>query len=378
MTAADNPNPAVPNEMDQHDWYGWVNTLTAQQRADYRTNIVVAGLHAGLTLDALGEVFGVTRERIRQIAATQGINTSQLRAEQKYQAKRRRQRFQKRIYDASRTHPELEIGELAEWFDTDKATVRKALGHRRAVHEALGYESTTRTSKADLITALQTWAAETDVFTGDSYTEWAERHNLPGKQTPMMRFGGWNNALLAAGLDRLIVSRGGLRPHITDETMWASVVEFYRADLPSYSAASYDTYARERGLASLASVRVRLGQWNEIKPRVRALLRYAANRDGSWDWGESVLGIDPSTEPRNVSTREESLESLKAVAARTHGPLTVQAYESARRSDETPANTVMLRCGTWAEALVDAGLSERMSTKARFRYEQIKDADSAS
>ena len=152
--------------------------------------------------------------------------------------------------------------------------------------------------------------------------------------------------------------------------MWASVLQFYRDDLPSYSFDSYNDYARRTGLPSGAAVRIRLGSWSQIHERIHELLRYATRRDGSWEWAENILRIVPGQEPRRISSRADSLASLIRVAERTTGPITVAFYEHHRNPQDAPPNVIQLRCGSWVEALRDAGLEHRMSGRARARLQE--------
>lgn len=355
---------ATPQDLDEQDWLDWFASLTTHERRDHRDDIIVSGMHAGLTLQALGDLYHVTRERIRQIANAKGVDTRELRKLQKEQQERRARRLARRIYGTSLTYPELDVQEIAEWWDTDDATVRAALEHRLAVHEVRPYEGGGRTSDEDLLAALVEWGHQTSRPIGDDFTDWATERGLPGKQTIQIRFGSWNTGLALAGLSHLLKDRGGLRPQVSEETMGASLLEFFRDDLPSYSAQAYDDYARDKDLPSLAALRIRLGTWNEMKLRSRKLLRYAAASDGSWEWADQVLAISPQQEPRNVVTQEECLIALVRVAVMSRGPLTVTSYEAARETDEPGAHLIQSRCGSWIKALHLAGLDHRMSGKA--------------
>lgn len=359
-------------DLDADEWRDLVESIdTSQISQERRNTIMINGLKAGLTLEEVGTYFGLSRERVRQIAATRGIVTRQLREMKKAQAARRANRLARNIYGVSLAYPELDIDEIAEWVDADETTVRKALGPRIAIHDVRSNsKSIDRTTNSELLAALRQWGAQTSRATGDDYSKWASERGIPGKQTVAIRFGSWNDALAAAGLEEFILDRGGLRPFISDETLWASVLEFFRADLDNYSFQAYDQYARKQGLGSGASVRNRLGTWTQIKVEVKRLLRYAAQRDGSDTWAESVLAIIPGEEPRNEVTKEEVIAVLRRVADRTSGPLTVQAYEDARNDDDPNAAIAQNRCGSWVDALLEAGLAHRMSRKAKNKLAQ--------
>jgi len=357
------------DEMDSDEWLDWFHRLPEEQHREQRDRLLVMGLKSGLTLQSVGDLYGLTRERVRQIAVGQGVVTKDLRKLQKEQSDRHARRVARHIYGVSLTHPELSLEELADWAEADEATVRRSLEHRVVVHEVKTNDWSSGISDEDLLAALRNWAAQESRHTGDNYTAWAELHGLPGRQTPQIRFGGWNNALVAAGLGHLARERGGRRPVISEHEIWGSVLQFFRDDLPSYSFIAYGRYASERGLPSGALVRVRLGSWSEVKTGVRDLLRYAADRDGSWQWGEAILDVVPGQAQRNHVTTEDAVASLRAVARRTAGPLSVQGYESARREGEVQVNLIQRRCGSWVNALVTAGLAERLTRKGRARLE---------
>lgn len=364
------PETFVPlDEMDADEWLDWFYRLTEESRVSHRDYLMVLGLRTGLTLQSMGDLYGLSRERVRQIAVKQGVITRDLRKSQREQADRRARRVARHIYGVSLTHPELSIAELVDWAEVDEETVRSSLEHRLSVHDVVANDWSVRIGDEELLAALRTWAAQETLHTGDSYTTWAELHGLPGKQTIQNRLGGWNNALTLAGLNDLVKDRGGLRPIISDDEIWASVLLFFRDDLQSYSYDSYDRYASERGLPSGALARTRLGSWSEIKVRTRELLRYTADRDGRWPWGETILSVTPGEMPRNQVTTAEAIASLRRVVLKMEGPLSIQAYEEARLASDVPANLVQRRLGSWVNALVVAGLSDRLTRKGRGRLE---------
>lgn len=358
----------LPEDPNADEFLDYFEQLSERYRRDHRNDLMIQGLRAGMTLQAVGDLFGLTRERVRQIAGAAGITTSEIRRLKKEQADRRRRRVARHVYGVSLAHPELTIEELAEWADTDENTVREALEHRVAVHEVAFNDWSAGVTDDELLTALQQWAAETDKHTGDSYTQWAVERGLPGKQIPTMRFGGWNNALRRAGLHHLVRDRGGPRPTMSDEMLWAGVLQFFRDDLHNYSFQAYDEYWRDRGLASAGTVRARLGAWSDIKARVRQLMRYAVAPQEPWGWADAVLAVNPQEQPRNIVSKDACREALLDVAAGTTGPMTVMLYEETRGTGQPSAALIQDRFGSWVKALAEAGVESRMSAKARNKW----------
>ncbi len=362
----------IPSDMDQEDWEEWFAFLSESDRSAHRSLIILAGLSAGVTLDGIGEKYGVTRERIRQIALEQGVVLKDLRAKQKIQAAQRQKRICHEIQELSRTHPELTVAEIADWLDADESFVCRSLGPRLVLHdpESSLRPGNVRTSEADLLQALADWSRQSNRLTGDDYSAWADERGLPGKQTIAIRFGSWNAALKQAGVHSGVHSRGGVRPIISDAELWATVLQFTYADLPRYTYQSFDEYTETRGWPSAVTVRNRFGSWSGVHATAQRLRRYAVYRDGTWELGEAVLKALPREFPRNEVTKDDARRSLIATAARFVGPCTVAAYEHERKDDEAPANAIQRRYGSWAAALVAAGLSDRLSGRARGKLER--------
>ncbi len=175
-------------------------------------------------------------------------------------------------------------------------------------------------------------------------------HPICGKQTIKIRFGEWNHALAAAGLSHLIKYRGGLRLRLRDEELESGMVQFYSTNPPSDTAQTYDSYSAQRGIASLATMWVRLGKWSEIHAMVRKLLRFCAQPDGSWELGNRVAALSPKWEARPLITKAE------AVATQMSGKITAAGYEAASSESDAPAAVIESRCGSWTEALREAKL----------------------
>lgn len=354
--------------MDAEEWLDWFKELDDAYKQEQRDKLLISGLVAGLTLQALGDLYNLSRERVRQITGQAGVNARDLKIKRAEQAARRERHLARRVYGMSLSFPELDVDEIAEAFECDVALVLRGLGNRKGLHQKLGPAGDPhRTSEADLLEALRQWANQTTRTTGDDFTAWATAHGIPGKQTVSIRFGSWNNALERAGLSHLVATRGGPRPHLDDATLWATLYEFFTSDAEYFTAQGYEAWVQGKDRASLATLRNRLGTWNEMWRRTRELLRYAANRDGTWEWAEDVLAIIPAECERKIVSPEQCLQALQEVAARVTGAVTVQKYEAVRSNGQPAAIVVQNKWGSWIRALHMAGLDDRMSGKARGR-----------
>lgn len=226
---------------------------------------------------------------------------------------------------------------------------------------------TSQFSDDDLLAFLSDFAANTEHVTIENYNALAQQIGLPGHQTIANRFGRWSNALRAANIE--LVRPGGLRPVISDTELWATVISFFRSEQAGYRLHHFDSWARANHLPSSAAVKVRLGNWNHIWPTVHRLLRYADPRDGSWAWADEILDTQPGDTPRNTTTRDDALASLRRVAERVpEQTLTTYRYEAARRNGDVDLISIQrLLGGSWTSALLYADLADRLSPRSRGR-----------
>lgn len=86
--------------LEPDEWRSCFEALPAAERSRNRSDLVLSGLGAGLTLQELGDLFGVSRERIRQIARERGVSTKKLREEQRERAMHRRQTLAHHIHES--------------------------------------------------------------------------------------------------------------------------------------------------------------------------------------------------------------------------------------------------------------------------------------
>jgi hypothetical protein len=119
------------------------------------------------------------------------------------------------------------------------------------------------------------------VLTGDDYegvsrqSQLADGRQWPGKQTAILRFGSWRDALQAAGL--AYNKSSGIRGKrlFEREQCIDAVLEVARSvgRLPTH--AQYDAYARKMGgaLPSSSTIRHRLGGWTDA---LRAAAQFMA------------------------------------------------------------------------------------------------------
>lgn len=165
----------IPLDLDGDEWDDWFLQAPMEVSVQYRDPMVVLGMAAGRTLDYLGGMVRVTRERVRQIGHRYGASTREIRKKRKLQEKRRLEAKAALVRKISLNHPELEIEEIAEWVEMDERFVLRSLGARRAVHvvERRVLTNVDRISDEALTQAIRQWYAQSSKRTSEDYDEWS-------------------------------------------------------------------------------------------------------------------------------------------------------------------------------------------------------------
>jgi hypothetical protein len=245
----------------------------------------------GLTLHEVGEDFGLSRERVRQLFGRAGLRTRSLletvelkraadlgRADEIIEAFRRTE-------DVAVVAGELEIGR-----PTIVEVLRSELPPRErvAVSSKPGPAAAPwvrrRYSNEELIAFMgEAGAALGGTLSRKAYEAFARgRHTSDGRpwptqQTAGKRFGSWRCAVQAAGLDAYPSSGVGLRERFSREQCVDAVRLVAERLERCPSSNEYECCARESAgeLPSLSTLRVRFGSWSEavrlagLRPELR-------------------------------------------------------------------------------------------------------------
>lgn len=252
--------------------------------ADPRAARLAALYGQGLTNREIAAQLGISQERVRQLLQRHKVPIVSLR---------------ERRYRAAVTGHEAEIlaaflqlhsdAAVARQLGLQQQHVRRLVDARVPEAEVLrrkGRSHRPRYSDRELTTALQEAARELPSPLGyQAFRSWAAirwRNGLPwpGPQVVSLRFGGWRQALLRAGLP---VNRAG-GPHATydlDDAITA-IAAAWRELGRAPSVASYEAWrARRPGLPSPATAR-HLGQsWDALLVACHPLVYGPSTNDSS-------------------------------------------------------------------------------------------------
>jgi hypothetical protein len=227
----------------------------------------------GATLDEVGEDFGLTRERVRQLFRRSGLETRSNAETLGLKREADRQRADEIVEAFRRSR---DVGIVAVELEIPKLTIRGVLREKLSAGE---YRALTRKSyptvekrysDEELIGFLREASAVLGTTVrGVAYDELARTRRTPDgrqwptRQTSALRFGSWRDALLAAGLDAHVSSGVGLRGRFNTEQCLEAVRAVYERLGKTPTRDEYDQCARESAgeLPSLSTVHARCGGW---------------------------------------------------------------------------------------------------------------------
>jgi hypothetical protein len=219
----------------------------------------------GGTLEAVGQEYGLTRERVRQIFRDAGLPTIPL-------AERRRRATQQRAGEIVDKFRELhDQREVAKVLGLPKVVVDEVLRKRLPASELRKRSKYAKKYSNDELISMLRQASEAlgGVLTKDDFECYARGRTLsdgrawPTGQTHMLRFGAWRKALEAAGL-RANPSSAIAGQMLFNEAQCIDALRHLARELGrAPTVAEYDTYARETNgaLPCVATIRNRCGAW---------------------------------------------------------------------------------------------------------------------
>ena len=235
---------------------------------------------AGATLAAIGVRFGVTRERVRQVVAAEGIDEKEVRAARRAAAITEARssgaeivRLWREGHAASAIAKKLKllVSACEEIIDTQATELDAA--ERRMTLNGRSAASTKQFSDKELVNSIRRVARNLGrTPTVSDYEQHAREYDLPSAILIVNRLG-WSNAVEAAGMNPHRVRRPYTRRWNEDTCVTAVCsVASELGHVPSLK--EYEAHSTGKSdLPSVATVRNRVGGWAEVRRRVAALLQ---------------------------------------------------------------------------------------------------------
>jgi hypothetical protein len=234
---------------------------------DARAEDMAARYERGETLQAIGDGYGLTRERVRQILRRDGrIGAADARSARHAAEVERIARLKVRALQYLAAREPLTRAEAARRLGTDVDDLMEALGDDgpRLLLRAPANEQQDFTGE-DCIMAVQQVAGvlgTTSVAAADYEDYRAQNPGLPSSVRLIQRFGTWNQVCAEAGLN-LNAGRGNYTRRWSREDLVQFVAAYLAAPGSRGTYAQYDEMAPSHGWASGQTVRD--GSWNAAK-----------------------------------------------------------------------------------------------------------------
>ena len=235
----------------------------------------------GLTLDQIGQEFGLTREAVRQVIQRHdGPPASSVRSK-KLSAKQAKTRsISRQIRRYIENHPGCSPDEICNSIDADNELVISLIPsdlRRFVVFERQVAESSDAQEAAlDGIRAAATYEWPLSSVRFDELIRLGEI-SAPSSVRVTQLFGTWSSACEAAGVESLVAVRDNYQSRWTDQDLLNFVADYLRS--PGASGTFSDL---ERWLGDIPegpsgqTLRNRLGTWNRLKRLVLERMREEA------------------------------------------------------------------------------------------------------
>ncbi|MGI8675511.1 MAG: homing endonuclease associated repeat-containing protein [Nocardioidaceae bacterium] len=246
-----------------------------REDARQRAEVMAERWRSGDTLAAIGDDFGLSRQRVQQILHHHGLATAEDAAQARRKA-RDRVDDRERMRTWLTKNPGASRSQLAAAVHLPSARVGALLEDDMRRLLVTNHTQASRWSDDEVLDGLRRAAAESgQPLTGEAYRRWMAEHGGPTSGRIGQRWGTWRKACLAAGLDVGPVKRTYNRRW--SKGLMISLVADYLAETKGAGTHSgFKEWARHR-MDSPSPTTLRNTFWASTEAR-RAGLRLLAQR----------------------------------------------------------------------------------------------------
>ena len=273
-------------------------TKLGLDKVQIRTLLMLALAEEGLTLNEIGDEFGLTRERVRQIIGKLGISVRSFRKQQSIEAEQNEKYLVASIESWIGQHPGCHLSEVASAFNITESTLQKyrprnlqkmvLRGARKInTHNLKTY------SREQVLDALRSAyelrnpsmsmysVNETEPLTGPFYEEMRNAGLIfgPHRMRVLQIFGTWKSACEEAGVPSVEAVRETYERRWTDEQLVEQLAEFILVS-ESSSRNDFDEWCRlDDSRASVGTIQNQVGPWFDVYESALLLLRQRWTKD---------------------------------------------------------------------------------------------------
>lgn len=244
--------------------------MSTTQHSSQRTRKTYDLYNTGATLREVGERFGLTGERVRQIFRSAGLSTRSITETQSLRHDHLVEEQGDQIAAAFRRHKD--VGEVAERLKVPHTLVKEIVVSRFPPRERRRPRRPIppKYPDSEMVAFLQEASATKDgPLSIEDYRRYAERRSTddgrswPSIYTFIRRFGSWRKALIRASLPVNSSGPSSIKPKFSKQDCIDALGEAARTLAEPPTITAYDELARNSNgrLPSALTVKNRLGSW---------------------------------------------------------------------------------------------------------------------
>jgi hypothetical protein len=254
--------------------------------------LMLALAEEGMTLNEIGDEFGLTRERARQVLKKFGVSTREIKKQLQVHGSINQERLTQAINSWVTTHPGCRLSEVSTALLISESDVlslcpQDTQGLLLGVRKKRDAEKYRTYSRSQILDALKHAfdlrnpsmsmysVSETLPLTGPFYEKLRSEGVVHGPSQPriLQVFGTWKAACEEAGVPCVEAVRDFYELRWTNDELIGQLAEFISSS-KSRSAASFDAWCRlDSSRASFGTVRNQIGEWSESYELALLLLR---------------------------------------------------------------------------------------------------------
>ena len=244
----------------------------------HRRRWVVEAVRSRKTLEEIGTLLGITRERVRQINSQAGGLPPRKVAELQMEANKQklaaeRAELVERVRTDARCHPGSTLNEITVRTGVDASSVRSLLSNNEKkylLEENTDGRFTSEPvwSDDDIIGVLREAATYAFPCTTLAYSSLVEVGEIDGPSVATIhnRFGSWIAACEAASVEPGQSWIKGYQSRWTDDDVYRYVEDYLMTSGTTGTFTDFDQWVKtEPGAPSGALVRIRIGGWVQVK-----------------------------------------------------------------------------------------------------------------